>query len=121
VPGTVPAVVAPMKKIWLLTVCVACTTPAPRPLPPGGDESSFLADNDRAMQRMMAAMMIRPSGDIDADFVGMMSPHHQGAVDMAMLELRYGHNESLKRLAQEIIVTQGDEMRAMTLAIAGAK
>jgi hypothetical protein len=44
-------------------------------------------------------------------------PHHQGAVDMAQAELKYGHNEQLRRLAQEIIVTQQQEIPVMRLAI----
>ena len=81
------------------------------------DEASFLAENDVAMTRMMTAMDIKPSGDIDADFVAMMVPHHQGAIDMANAQLRYGRNEQLRRLAQEIIVTQQQEIAAMRLAI----
>ena len=81
------------------------------------DEAPFLAENSAAMDRMMTAMNIKPSGDIDADFVAMMIPHHQGAIDMALAQLRYGRNEQLKRLAQEIIVTQRDEIVAMRLAV----
>ena len=81
------------------------------------DEAPFLAENSAAMDRMMTAMDIKPSGDIDADFVAMMVPHHQGAIDMALAQLRYGRNEQLKRLAQEIIVTQRDEIVAMQLAV----
>jgi hypothetical protein len=66
---------------------------------------------------MMAAMEIKPSGDVDADFVAMMVPHHQGAIDMAQAQLRYGRNEQLRRLAQEIIVTQQQEIVAMRLAL----
>jgi hypothetical protein len=73
-------------------------------------EAAFLAENDVAMARMMTSMEVRPSGDIDRDFVLMMIPHHQGAIDMAKLLLRYGHNEQLRRLAQEIIVTQQQEI-----------
>ncbi|HET9830285.1 MAG TPA: DUF305 domain-containing protein, partial [Vicinamibacterales bacterium] len=51
------------------------------------------------------------------DFVAMMVPHHQGAIDMAIAYLRYGKNERLRRLAQEIIVTQKDEITAMRLAV----
>src|SRR5260221_3541562 len=65
------------------------------------------------MTKMMIDMGIRPSGDVDADFVGMMVPHHQGAIEMARAELRYGRNEQLKRMAQEIIVTQLQELAAM--------
>jgi len=111
-------------KYILFALLAACATPpvhTDHPAPAGDRERAFLDDNDRAMTRMMDAMMIRPHGDVDADFVAMMSPHHRGAVDMAMLELRYGHNEQLRRLAQEIIVTQEDEIRAMALAIGDAK
>ena len=81
------------------------------------DESAFLAENEAAMTKMMSAMEAKPSGDIDRDFVVMMAPHHQGAIDMAVLELRYGKNEQLRRIAQEIIVSQMQEIAAMKLAI----
>jgi len=81
------------------------------------EESAFLAENETAMTRMMSAMEAKPSGDIDRDFVAMMAPHHQGAIDMAVLELRYGKNEQLRRIAQEIIVSQMQEIAAMKLAI----
>jgi hypothetical protein len=81
------------------------------------DEAPFLADNVSAMSKMMVDMGIYPSGDIDRDFVDMMVPHHQGAIDMAGAELRYGHNEVLRRMAQEIIVTQQQEIAVMRLAV----
>jgi uncharacterized protein (DUF305 family) len=80
-------------------------------------EAPFLAENDAAMTRMMNGMAVKPTGDVDRDFVAMMVPHHQGAIDMAVAVLRYGHNEQLRRLAQEIIVTQQQEIAAMRLAI----
>lgn len=80
-------------------------------------EASYLADNVSAMTKMMVDMGIRPAGDVDTDFVAMMVPHHQGAIDMAQAELRYGRNEQLKRLSQEIIVTQQQEIAAMRLAL----
>jgi Domain of unknown function (DUF305) len=81
------------------------------------DESAFLAENEAAMTKMMSDMSARPAGDIDRDFVAMMAPHHQGAIDMAVIELRYGKNEQLRRIAQEIIVDQMQEIAAMKLAI----
>jgi hypothetical protein len=69
------------------------------------------------MTKMMAGMTIKPTGDVDHDFVEMMVPHHQGAIDMAQALLRYGHNEPLRRLAQEIVVTQQQEIAAMRLAL----
>ncbi len=81
------------------------------------DESAFLRENDAAMTKMMNDMAAKPTGDIDRDFVAMMNPHHQGAIDMAVIELRYGKNEQLRRIAQEIIVDQMQEIAAMKLAI----
>jgi Domain of unknown function (DUF305) len=80
-------------------------------------EAPYLAENVSAMTKMMIDMGIKPSGDVDTDFVGMMAPHHQGAIEMAQAELRYGRNESLRRMAQEIIVTQLQEITAMRLAL----
>jgi uncharacterized protein (DUF305 family) len=80
-------------------------------------EASFLSENDVAMNKMMADMTIKPSGDVDRDFVAMMAPHHQGAIDMAQAVLRHGRNEQLRRLAQEIVVTQQQEIAAMRLAV----
>ncbi len=81
------------------------------------DEAAFNAVNAAAMGRMMQGMNVPPSGDVDADFVATMVPHHQGAIDMAQAELRYGHNEALRRIAQEIIVEQQQEIAAMHLAL----
>ena len=80
-------------------------------------EHQYLVATQAAMDRMMAGMAIKPSGDVDRDFEAMMTPHHQGAIDMAVAELRYGRNEQLKRIAQEIIVDQQQEIAAMQLAL----
>ncbi|MGH8778464.1 DUF305 domain-containing protein [Paraburkholderia sp.] len=80
-------------------------------------EAPFLAENDAAMTKMMNDMTVSPSGDVDRDFVAMMVPHHQGAIDMAQAELRYGHNEQLRRIAQEIVVEQQQEIVAMHVAL----
>jgi hypothetical protein len=84
---------------------------------PPAAEAGFLAENQAAMGKMMAGMDAKPTGDVDADFVAMMVPHHQGAIDMAQAELRYGRNEQLRRMAQEIIVEQRQEIAAMRLAL----
>ena len=79
--------------------------------------SDFASVCKTAMDRMMAGMDVAPTGNVDRDFVAMMTPHHQGAIDMAVAELRYGHDEQLKRIAQEIIVDQQQEIAAMKLAL----
>ena len=81
------------------------------------DEAPFLAENSAAMNTMMAGMNVKATGDVDVDFAAMMIPHHQGAIDMALAELRYGKNEQLRRIAQEIIVDQQQEIVAMHLAL----
>jgi hypothetical protein len=80
-------------------------------------EAPYLAENDAAMKKMMRGMAVTPTGDVDRDFVAMMVPHHQGAIDMAVAVLRYGRNEKIRRLAQEIIVDQQQEIAAMRLAV----
>ena len=73
---------------------------------------------DDAMNIMNHGMANAPmNGTVDHDFAAMMIPHHQGAVDMAKAELLYGTNPVLRRLAQEIIVTQGQEIEVMQLQL----
>jgi uncharacterized protein (DUF305 family) len=77
-------------------------------------DSTFATQMMQAMDRMNAGMMAaKPTGDPDRDFAAMMIPHHQGAVDMAKLELIYGRDPVLRRLAQAIIVEQQQEIELM--------
>jgi hypothetical protein len=79
------------------------------------EEQPFVSENDAAMNKMMRAVKL--SGDVDRDFVAMMVPHHQGAVDMAKAELKYGHNGQLRRLAEQIVATQQHEIEVMRKAV----
>jgi uncharacterized protein (DUF305 family) len=68
------------------------------------------------MDTMMRSMPMESSGDMDADFLRMMIPHHQSAIDMARIALEQGDDEETRALAQFIIETQEGEiaeMRAM--------
>jgi hypothetical protein len=69
------------------------------------------------MKKMMADMAIKPTGNVDRDFVEMMVPHHQGAVDMAQAELKYGHNKQLRQLAHRIVEAQQREIVVMRRAL----
>ena len=107
---------APPLKHWLFMAATVCSISVIAPAF-AADEQPFLDENDKAMVKMMADMNVKPSGDVDRDFVEMMIPHHQGAIDMAQAVLRYGSNEQLRRIAQEIIVEQQQEIAAMRLAM----
>ncbi len=78
---------------------------------PGADAAPMMA----AMNRMMAAMAAAPmTGDADRDFVAMMIPHHQGAIDMARYELAHGHDPAMRKLAQDVVAAQESEIATMT-------
>jgi uncharacterized protein (DUF305 family) len=67
-----------------------------------------------SMDKMHMAMgAIKRSGDSDVDFVRLMLPHHQAAIDMAKTELLYGKDPQMRRLAQEIITDQQSEIELM--------
>ncbi|MBU9200102.1 DUF305 domain-containing protein [Burkholderia multivorans] len=66
-----------------------------------------------ADNRMMAGMMAPYVHDADKDFVSHMLPHHEGAVEMAEIELRYGHDPKVRRMAAQIIQDQRAEMAFM--------
>jgi uncharacterized protein (DUF305 family) len=80
---------------------------------PGNDAAAFYSDMAGVNSRMHEGMEVTPSGDINQDFIRMMIPHHQGAIDMALVLLKHEPDERLKRLAQSIIVEQGQEIAYM--------
>ena len=70
----------------------------------------------QSMRTMHGAMSsIQPSGNDDEDFVRLMLPHHQAALDMARVELTHGQDPQMRRLAQEIIADQESEIELMQL------
>lgn len=67
-----------------------------------------------SMDKMhMAMSAVSQSGNIDVDFVRLMLPHHQAAIDMAKTQLLYGKDPQMRRLAQEIITDQQLEIELM--------
>lgn len=110
----------------------AQSTPAPSSCPQGGmmhgggmmmqqHAGMMHGPADQAymhsMMGMHQGMAAHPmTGDADHDFMAMMIPHHQAAINMAKAELRYGKNAKLRAMAQNIIKTQQaeiDQMRTM--------
>ena len=87
----------------------------PRVARPGVATSNpFQVDMDKGMARMMDDMH-RPgySGNPDCDFLAMMIPHHEGAIDMARLLLIHGRDPLVRQLAEDIIASQTIEVAAM--------
>jgi uncharacterized protein (DUF305 family) len=82
-------------------------------------ERLFLSDNDASMLKMSADAMIKPIGGVDHDFVAMMMPHHQGAVDMPNAELNYGHGVQPRWQAQEIAATEKQVPATRNAVVAG--
>jgi len=66
-----------------------------------------------ANAKMHKDMAIKYSGDTDADFVRSMIPHHQGAIDMAKVELAHGKDPEIRKLAEAVIKAQEAEIATM--------
>jgi uncharacterized protein (DUF305 family) len=104
-----------IKPVWLIaaTLAVAALAAATISAFRSPADDGFAVENRAAMDKMMARMHAGRSGNVDRDFAAMMIAHHQGAIDMALAELRHGRNEQLRRLAQAIVIEQQQEIAAM--------
>jgi uncharacterized protein (DUF305 family) len=72
------------------------------------------AANGTAMATMMEDMMLPYTGNADVDFIKGMIPHHQGAIDMAKVELNFGKDPALLKLARDVVNAQTGEIAFMT-------
>ena len=104
--------------VLLILVC-SIASPARQGLPSSKKEQTEGAaglEMEQAMEKMHTGMAsIKPIGDNDADFVRLMLPHHQAALDMAKVELTHGKDPQMRRLALEIVTDQQSEIELMQL------
>ena len=110
-----PPVAALAVALLFVSAAASAQPPGQTPLTPG-IKPGMAAGNPfmPAMDKMDKAMAAAPStGNVDADFVAMMIPHHQGAVDMAKIELARGKDPMLRRLSRNIIASQERQIREM--------
>lgn len=78
------------------------------------DEDPCWSELIASMDKMHMAMeAIKRSGNSDVDFIRLMLPHHQAAIDMAKIQLLHGKDPQMRRLAQEIITDQQLEIELM--------
>ncbi|QND52590.1 DUF305 domain-containing protein [Phyllobacterium sp. 628] len=80
---------------------------------PAGDQSASSKAFVDANAKMHKDMAIKFSGNADKDFMRGMIAHHQGAIDMAKVELKYGKDEETRKLATGIIAAQEGEIKQM--------
>ncbi|MCA0049805.1 DUF305 domain-containing protein [Mesorhizobium sp. B283B1A] len=79
-----------------------------------GAESPSTEGYKAAMDKMHAGMMASQyTGNADVDFVRGMIPHHQGAIDMAKVELANGKDPEIRKLAEAVIAAQEAEIKEM--------
>ncbi|KAA9325111.1 DUF305 domain-containing protein [Hymenobacter busanensis] len=83
---------------------------APTNYKPQDPNDPFTSKMKASMDGMMQNMP-KETGNVDQDFVGMMIPHHQSAVDMAKAEVAHGRDTKLKEMAQKMIDAQQKEIQ----------
>ncbi len=79
----------------------------------GGAKTESSQAYEAVMMKMHKDMSMEMTGNADIDFAQGMLPHHQGAVDMAKVELQYGKDPELRKLADDIIKSQQTEIAFM--------
>lgn len=80
----------------------------------GSEFTVFRQAMDTSMKKMMDDMHAPGyTGNPDVDFLAMMIPHHQGAVEMARLVLIYGRDPLTRKFAEGIVAGQQAEIESM--------
>ncbi len=122
--------VALLVPLTVLTLATAAQAQTAKPMassasmPMGGMQSGAggSADMKQSMMSGMDSMQkMQMSGDTDKDFAMMMKIHHQGAVDMAKMELANGKSQVMKAMAKKIIAAQKKEIAEFDRWLAASK
>jgi uncharacterized protein (DUF305 family) len=105
---------------WLMMLALisnlVVVAPTQNPHPHAAGDSTAWSGLNASMEKMHVAMTsVKSSGNSDADFVALMVPHHQAAIEMAKSELLNGKDPQMRRVAQEIIIDQQSEIELMQL------
>ena len=106
----IPVILELILSVGLLGLSVQAGAPVRGTQAAADDWSELVASMDKMHMAMGA---VKRSGDSDVDFVRLMLPHHQAAIDMAKAQLLYGKDPQMRRLAQEIITDQQLEIELM--------
>ena len=104
------------KTILAATMAALLTTPAiaQSSMDHSAHAEGPMADYMATMDTMMDSMKgMETSGNADADFLLMMIPHHQSAIDMAKVELEHGKDSETREMAEKIISAQEEEISEM--------
>jgi uncharacterized protein (DUF305 family) len=107
----IPVVLELILSVGLLGLSVQAGAPVKGNQAVADDDWSELVASMDKMHMAMGA--VKRSGDSDVDFVRLMLPHHQAAIDMAKIQLLHGKDPKMRRLAQEIITDQQLEIELM--------
>ena len=76
---------------------------------PKADDTASTRDLKQVHMNMMKDMPMEFTGDADKDFAASMIKHHQGGIEMAKIQLKYGKDAEMRKMAEKLIKEQGED------------